>query len=157
MKKYRKGENNEPYVKLENSMTESAAWTSLSFKAVWVYIELKKRFTYEHIFSRLVLPYSAVKLGKEGKELPLLTFCGLPLVLTCKQSREGRNRLFETQLKKQVKYFLRNPQSSYCLGEDVRLLQAGILKKETIYMEEDGIKKEETVIRHGGNGFPGQQ
>ncbi len=61
MKKYRKGENNEPYVKLENSMTESAAWTSLSFKAVWVYIELKKRFTYEHIFSRLVLPYSAVK------------------------------------------------------------------------------------------------
>ena len=61
MKKYRKDENNEPYVKLENSMTESAAWTSLSFKAVWVYIELKKRFTYEHRFSRLVLPYAAVK------------------------------------------------------------------------------------------------
>jgi len=61
MKKYRKDENNEPYVKLENSMTESAAWTSLSFKAVWVYIELKKRFTYEHGFSRLVLTYSAVK------------------------------------------------------------------------------------------------
>ena len=60
MKKYRKDENNERYVKLENSMTESAAWTSLSFKAVWVYIEFKKRFTYEHRFSRLVLPYSAV-------------------------------------------------------------------------------------------------
>ena len=61
MKKYRKDENNEPYVKLENSMTESAAWTSLPFKAVWVYIELKKRFSYEYRFSRLVLPYSAVK------------------------------------------------------------------------------------------------
>ncbi len=61
MKKYRKDENNERYVKLDNSMTESASWTSLSFKAVWVYIELKKRFTYEHGFSRLVLPYSTVK------------------------------------------------------------------------------------------------
>jgi DNA-binding PadR family transcriptional regulator len=61
MKKYRKNGNNEHYVKLDNAMTVSAAWTSLSFKAVWVYIELRKRFTYEHGFSRLVLPYSAVK------------------------------------------------------------------------------------------------
>jgi len=61
MKKYPKDENNEPYVMLENSMTKSAAWTSLSFKAVWVYIELKKRFTYEHEFSRLVLSYSGVR------------------------------------------------------------------------------------------------
>ncbi len=61
MKKYRKNESSERYVKLENSMTDTAAWTSLSFKAVWVYIELKKKFTYEHGFSRLVLPYSEIK------------------------------------------------------------------------------------------------
>ena len=60
MKKHRKDENIEHYVKLDNSMTESAAWTSLSSVAVWVYIELRKRFTYEHEFSRLVLPYSTV-------------------------------------------------------------------------------------------------
>lgn len=61
MKKYQKNENNDRYVKLDNYMTETAAWTSLSFKAVWVYIELKKKFTYEHRFSRLVLPYSEIK------------------------------------------------------------------------------------------------
>ncbi len=41
-------------------MTESAAWTALSFAAVWVYIELKKKFTYKHGFTRLILPYSEV-------------------------------------------------------------------------------------------------
>lgn len=60
MKKNRRDEYIEPYVKLENSMTESAAWTALSFAAVWVYIELKKKFSYEHGFTRLVLPYSEV-------------------------------------------------------------------------------------------------
>lgn len=50
----------EPYIKLDYDMTESAAWTSLPFSAVWVYIELKKKFTYEHGHSRLILPYSAV-------------------------------------------------------------------------------------------------
>lgn len=56
-----KNDNNEPYVQLLNSMTRSAAWTSLSFTAVWVYIEMKKRFTYEDGFSHLIMPYSAVK------------------------------------------------------------------------------------------------
>lgn len=60
MKKYSKDKNNEPYVKLDNYMTETAAWTALSFTAVWVYIELKKRFTFEHEFSRLIMPYSVV-------------------------------------------------------------------------------------------------
>lgn len=55
-----KHKNNDPYVMLENPMTESAAWTALSCTAVWVYIELRKRFSYEHSFSRLILPYSAV-------------------------------------------------------------------------------------------------
>jgi hypothetical protein len=60
MKKYAKDNNSEPYVMLENSMTNSAAWTALSFTAVWVYIELKKRFSFEHKFSRLIMPYSEV-------------------------------------------------------------------------------------------------
>ena len=60
MKKNAKDKNNEPYVMLENYMTNTAAWTALSFTAVWVYIELKKRFSYEHEFSRLIMPYSAV-------------------------------------------------------------------------------------------------
>lgn len=53
-------EHIEPYVKLDFSMTESAAWSALSFGAVWVYIELKKKFDYEHGFSRLILSYSEV-------------------------------------------------------------------------------------------------
>ena len=60
MKKYGKNINSDRYVKLDNSMTESAAWTSLSFVSVWVYIELKKRFTLEHGFTRLILPYSKI-------------------------------------------------------------------------------------------------
>lgn len=54
-------EHAESYVKLDNSMTESAAWTSLSFGAVWVYIELRKSFEYNKGGnSHLVLPYSEV-------------------------------------------------------------------------------------------------
>ena len=60
MSKRSRDKSDEPYVKLDNSMTDTAAWTSLSFTAVWVYIELKKKFTYEHGFSRLVMPYSEV-------------------------------------------------------------------------------------------------
>ncbi len=42
-------------------MTESAAWTSLSFGAVWVYIELRKSFNYNKGGnSHLILPYSKV-------------------------------------------------------------------------------------------------
>jgi len=59
----RKGkEKVEPYVKLDNSMTESAAWTSLSDMAVWVYIELKKSFNFDKGGNNhLTLPYSRVK------------------------------------------------------------------------------------------------
>jgi len=54
-------ENIELFVKLENSMTNSAAWTALSDKAIWVYIELKKSFDYRKGGnSHLVLPYSKV-------------------------------------------------------------------------------------------------
>ena len=58
----RKGkETCEPYVKLDYSMMESAAWTSLTFGAVWVYIELRKSFNYKKGGNNhLVLPYSRV-------------------------------------------------------------------------------------------------
>jgi len=58
----RKGkEHIEPYVKLDDRMTDSAAWTSLTFGAVWVYIELRKSFDYKKGGnSHLVLPYSKV-------------------------------------------------------------------------------------------------
>lgn len=43
--KPKKGQGSrEPYVKLEHRMLNTAAWTSLSFGAVWVYIELRKSF-----------------------------------------------------------------------------------------------------------------
>lgn len=46
---------------LEDRMTDSAAWTSLSFKAVWVYIELRKQYNYSKGgHDHLVLPYSKV-------------------------------------------------------------------------------------------------
>ena len=60
MKKYSNDKSNEPYVMLDNYMTDCAAWTALSFTAVWVYIELRKRFSYKHEFSRLIMPYSEV-------------------------------------------------------------------------------------------------
>ena len=51
----------EPYVKLDNRMTESAAWTALSDGAVWLYIELKKQFNFKKGgYDHLVLPYSKV-------------------------------------------------------------------------------------------------
>lgn len=54
-------ENIEPFVKLDNSMTDTAAWTALSDKAIWVYIELKKSFdTRKGGNNHLVLPYSKV-------------------------------------------------------------------------------------------------
>jgi len=52
--------NSESFVKLENEMTDSAAWTALSDSAVWLYIEFMKQFKYETEFSRLILPFSKV-------------------------------------------------------------------------------------------------
>ncbi len=50
------------YVKLEDRMTNSAAWTDLSDKAIWLYIELLKRFNYSQGgLSHLILPFSEVK------------------------------------------------------------------------------------------------
>lgn len=61
MKKGKK-DSYEKYVKLDNSMTDSAAWTSLSFGATWVYIEMRKTFDYEKGGNdHLVLPYSSVR------------------------------------------------------------------------------------------------
>ena len=42
-------------------MMSSAAWTALSDKAIWVYIELKQQYKYETGFSRLILPFSKVE------------------------------------------------------------------------------------------------
>jgi len=58
----RKGkESNIRYVKLDDDMTESAAWTALSDKAIWCYIELRKRYNYKRGGNNfLVLPYSKV-------------------------------------------------------------------------------------------------
>jgi DNA-binding PadR family transcriptional regulator len=41
-------------------MTESAAWTAISDRAIWLYIELKKRFEFSTGYSRLILPYSKI-------------------------------------------------------------------------------------------------
>ena len=58
MKKGRKDEIKR-YVKLDDEMTNAAAWTTLSFKAVWVYIELRKQFNYNAGGNdHLILPYS---------------------------------------------------------------------------------------------------
>ena len=49
------------YVKLDDDMTDSAAWTALSDGAIWVYIELRKQFNFMNGGnSRLILPYSQV-------------------------------------------------------------------------------------------------
>jgi len=58
----RKGkENNQRYVKLDDSMTESAAWTALSDKAIWTYIELRKQFNYKNGGnSKLILSYARI-------------------------------------------------------------------------------------------------
>jgi len=54
----RKGkETAQRYVKLDDEMTNSAAWDALSFGAIWVYIELRKKFDFENGGnSRLILP-----------------------------------------------------------------------------------------------------
>jgi hypothetical protein len=58
----RKGkESFEPWVKLDYIMTESAAWTSLSLAAIWVYIELRKTFNLiEGGNEHLILPYAKI-------------------------------------------------------------------------------------------------
>lgn len=58
----RKGkESFERYVKLDEEMTETAAWTALSDGAIWNYIELRKSFNSKKGGNeRLVLPYSKV-------------------------------------------------------------------------------------------------
>jgi len=58
----RKGkESNIRYVKLDDDMTESAAWTALSDKAIWCYIELRKQFNFKNGGNNhLILPYSKV-------------------------------------------------------------------------------------------------
>jgi hypothetical protein len=51
----------EPYVKLENRMTESATWTSLSDGAIWLYIELMKKFNFKNGgYDRMTLPVRRV-------------------------------------------------------------------------------------------------
>jgi hypothetical protein len=50
-----------PYVHLPYEMLNSAAWTALPNKAIWVYIELKKQFNYgQGGEAHLVLPFSEV-------------------------------------------------------------------------------------------------
>ena len=64
----RSKEHNDRYVKLDDSMTNSAAWTAISFKAVWVYIELRKQFNFKAGGdSHLILPYSKVSWKMNGK------------------------------------------------------------------------------------------
>jgi hypothetical protein len=51
----------EPYVLLENYMTETAAWIALSDRAIWLYLELKKQFNFSQGGNNhLWLPYSKV-------------------------------------------------------------------------------------------------
>jgi len=51
----------EPYVKLDHYMMDTASWTALSDRAVWLYIELRKQFSYvDGGDSRLKLPFSKV-------------------------------------------------------------------------------------------------
>jgi hypothetical protein len=51
----------EPYVKLDHYMMDTAAWTSLSDGAVWLYLELRKQFDFSKGGdSHLELPYSKV-------------------------------------------------------------------------------------------------
>ncbi len=50
------------YVQLPDEMTDTAAWTALSDRGVWLYIELRKSFNYnDGGNSCLKLPYSKVK------------------------------------------------------------------------------------------------
>jgi len=57
-----KSERVEPYVMVELHQMESAAWTALSDRAVWLYLELRKQFkAKEGGYSHLILPYSEVR------------------------------------------------------------------------------------------------
>lgn len=58
----RQGEKGQDlFVKLDNRMTESAAWTAISDKAIWLYIELRKSFNFKNGGNdHLTLPYSKV-------------------------------------------------------------------------------------------------
>ena len=50
-----------PYVQLPYDLLDSAAWTALPDKAIWVYIELRKQFNSAQGGNlHLVLPYSSV-------------------------------------------------------------------------------------------------
>jgi len=68
-KKSRAGkEDFQRYVKLDDDMTNSAAWDSLSFGAIWVYIELRKK--YDHLNGgndRLILSSKEVRHRIEHK------------------------------------------------------------------------------------------
>ena len=58
----KKNERTEPYIKLEHYMMDTAAWTSLSDRAVWLYLELRRQFNFSKGGdSHLVLPYSKIK------------------------------------------------------------------------------------------------
>jgi len=56
-----KSERVDPYVMVEHYQMDSAAWTALSDRAVWLYLELKKQFKKaQGGDSHLILPYSEV-------------------------------------------------------------------------------------------------
>ena len=57
-KQRKKGDG--PFVKLPEYMTDSKAWKALSCKAVWVYIEMKKKFR-GHNENNLSLTYKEVR------------------------------------------------------------------------------------------------
>jgi len=51
----------EPYLKIEHYQMNSASWTALSDRAVWLYLELRKNFNFvDGGDSRLKLPFSKV-------------------------------------------------------------------------------------------------
>jgi len=57
-----KSEHVPPYIMLEHYQMNTAAWTALSDRAVWLYLELRKRFKLaQGGDSHLTLPYSEVR------------------------------------------------------------------------------------------------
>lgn len=77
-----KSDRSDPYIKLEHYMMDSAAWTSLTDRAVWLYLELRRQFNFSKGGDNyLVLPFSKVKwrmsrgsFSKGMKELERLGF-----------------------------------------------------------------------------------
>jgi hypothetical protein len=60
--KKKQNERVEPYIKLEHYMMDTAAWTSLSYKAVWLYLELRKQFKFSAGGdNHLLLPFTKIK------------------------------------------------------------------------------------------------